>query len=146
MGVAYIIRRYASNEFCAIFAASSLKQDPPFAKAFTYTWVSAAAVCVLFGAPRIARSLKSGRLWAAIRGIGEDYGSNSYESIDVASLSEKFSTGRSPPAFTTRLRGWMSVLASWSLYEPPFLRLDVGQREHIPHVVLGLVLTDLVVC
>ncbi|CAG7848050.1 SubName: Full=Related to ferric reductase (Metalloreductase) {ECO:0000313/EMBL:CCA71821.1} [Serendipita indica DSM 11827] len=105
----------------------SFKQDPPFAKAFTYTWVSVAVFCVLISSPRIARSIKTGRLWAALRGVGEDYGPTSYESIDTATSSEKHSSGQSSRRPATRLRGWMSALAGWSLYEPPFLRLDVGQ-------------------
>ncbi|KAG8805431.1 hypothetical protein FRC17_005522, partial [Serendipita sp. 399] len=101
-------------------------QDPPYAKKFTFVWVAAAAFCVLLASPRLWRSLRSGRLVAGSRGVGEDFERDpKYESVLATG-----GTDYSPPKarIATVVRGWCSALITWSLYSPPFIRLDVGQR------------------
>jgi hypothetical protein len=116
------------------FGYSSYSQDPPFAKAFTYVWVSTAAFGVVLAFPRLVRSLRNGRFIAGVQGIREDDLSGmAYEPLHVV---EKQSTSSASSSalreHRSPLRGWMTALASWTLYSPPRLRLDIGQRKY-PH-------------
>jgi len=107
---------------------SSYVTDPPYALLFTYVWVSAAGVCVLLALPRLLRSIRNGRFVAGMKGISWNYnGASDYQPI---TNSEKVE-GQMMPAKATRrtdrLRALITALATWSLYSPPYLRLDIGQ-------------------
>lgn len=107
----------------------SYAQDPPFALLFTYVWVSAASVCILLALPRLLRSLGNGRFIAGIRGVAWNYrASPDYEPITASEKGKQAAIpakrGMGPVDW---LRGVITATATWSLYSPPYLRLDIGQ-------------------
>ncbi|KAG8854935.1 hypothetical protein FRB91_002949 [Serendipita sp. 411] len=123
---------------------NSSLQDPPYAKKFAFVWVAAAAFCVLLASPRLWRSLRSGRFFAGVRGIGEDFERDSkYESVLAGgnNYSPPSSSPTTKQRIATIVRGWCSALITWSLYSPPLLRLDVG---HIL-LIIGYLVT-LIIC
>ena len=109
---------------------SSYTQDPPFALLFTYVWVSAAGFCILLALPRLVRSFRNGRFIAGIRGIGWDYNASpDYQAVRASEKGNQAETpARRPMGPADWLRGVITAMATWSLYSPPYLRLDVGQR------------------
>ncbi|PVG04513.1 hypothetical protein CPB86DRAFT_1133 [Serendipita vermifera] len=123
----------------------SYSQDPPFAKAFTYVWVSATAFGVLLAFPRLIRSLRNGRFIAGVQGIREDDLSGvTYEPLYAQEKQGISSTSSSTPReHRTPLRGWMTALASWTLYSPSKLRLDIGQLTVIAGYFATLIVTIL---
>jgi hypothetical protein len=116
---------------------SSYATDPNYATAFTITWASAAALCVLVALPRLVRSARRGRLWAGLRGLEEDFGHKAYQPIDDDGYEKKLSyantAGSSRPAsnpgWGVRARGWTAALGTLTLYSPPYVGLDLGQSE-----------------
>jgi hypothetical protein len=70
-----------------------------------------------------------------MRGIGWNY--NALPDYQPVTASEK-GKGSSIPEKASgrdRLRGFLSAMALWSLYSPPYVRLDIGQSTHIPSLV-----------
>lgn len=117
---------------------SSYATDPNYATAFIITWASAAALCAFVALPRLVRSARRGQLWAGLRGVGEDFEHKAYQPI-VDDVDEKEllhgSTVRpspvSVPGWSGRARGWATALGTLTLYSPPYVRLDLGQSEHL---------------
>lgn len=116
---------------------SSYAIDPNYATAFTVTWISGAVICALVGLPGLVRSARHGRLWAGLRGVGEDFGHNAYRPI-VNDVDEKEplhgDTVRPSRPVSTRgwsehARGWATALGALTFYSPPYTRLDLGQSE-----------------
>lgn len=100
--------------------------------------MSGAAFCILLALPRFLRSARNGQLWATLRGI--TYDSNpqaTYDSLGesekpLMSVSELESKGVPlAKTKTSGLRGWLTMLSTWTLYSPPGLRLDIGQSEYL---------------
>lgn len=116
---------------------SSYAIDPNYATAFTITWVSAAALCVLAALPRLVRSTRRGQLTAGLRGLGEDFEHTAYQPIADDPNEKKLlyadNAGSSRPAsnqgWSVRARGWASALGTLTLYSPPYVGLDLGQSE-----------------
>ncbi|KAF9507432.1 hypothetical protein BS47DRAFT_1351598 [Hydnum rufescens UP504] len=95
--------------------------DPQFARRFTAGWVGLAGVFVVLSAPRLYRSIRSGRAWQGL-GIYEKFGG--YEP-----LSEKREEKTpKPPSRTDRTIGILHALVRGpTLYSVPKTQINMGE-------------------
>ncbi|KAF8890942.1 iron reductase [Infundibulicybe gibba] len=93
--------------------------DPEWQVKFSIIWASCVGAAVLFAAPHLIRSIRSGRAFVDLFGISENLDSKRYEPIMT---SEKEVRHR-----RSRLTGILSTIGSCVLWSPPGIELNVGQ-------------------
>ncbi|KAJ6621017.1 hypothetical protein B0H10DRAFT_2019643 [Mycena sp. CBHHK59/15] len=107
-------------------------EDPKWQKHFTVMWCGGLAVCVALAAPRVVRSIRSGRSFTGLAGVrvSDVYAPlPSEDEPSIASLDHRTGkgNGRPPPAPRSRLRVLGSVIASMALWSLPGINLNLGQ-------------------
>lgn len=78
---------------------------------------------MLIAAPRTYKTIRRGVWWESMRGVGE------HSEYELLQEEKSLNKEKQMPlrGWEKQYRDWLAMLATWTLYQPRWLKLDIGQ-------------------
>ncbi|CAA7261337.1 unnamed protein product [Cyclocybe aegerita] len=118
---------------------NSYVEDPKWQRKFSTIWPAVAGLFVLLALPHLVRSVRSGRAFASVWGVTEEFGHAGYEAVGASKRRPTRRRGGRGSALR-RVEATLSRMGAWLYWTLPGIGLNLGQIIIVAAYLLTVVL------